>query len=100
MTYPSDFEGFGNAFLEAVYYRKPILVNTYSIYRIDIQPKGFSTIEIDGYVTEKAVRKTKKILKDAALREKMVNDNYKIATQYYSYSVLQQKLMNLMLPSN
>jgi hypothetical protein len=40
VTYPSNFEGFGNAFLEAVFFRKPIVVNTYSIYQMDIQPKG------------------------------------------------------------
>ena len=32
VTYPSTFEGFGNAFLEAIYYCRPIVVNTYSIY--------------------------------------------------------------------
>ena len=41
VTYPSTFEGFGNAFLEAVYFRKPIVVNNYSIYHKDIKPKGF-----------------------------------------------------------
>jgi glycosyltransferase involved in cell wall biosynthesis len=42
VTYPSNFEGFGNAFLEAIYFRKPVVVNTYSIYTMDIKPKGFS----------------------------------------------------------
>jgi glycosyltransferase involved in cell wall biosynthesis len=44
ITYPSNFEGFGNAFLEAVYFCRPIVVNTYSIYTIDIKPKGFRWI--------------------------------------------------------
>ena len=48
VTYPSNFEGFGNAFLEAIYYSKPIVVNNYSIYSADIKPKGFDVIEIDG----------------------------------------------------
>jgi glycosyltransferase involved in cell wall biosynthesis len=95
VTYPSDFEGFGNAFLEAIYFCRPIVVNTYSIYTIDIKPKGFSAIEIDGYVTDEAVRKTKKILTDAKLRRKMVSHNYEIAKKFYSYSVLRQKLKNL-----
>ncbi len=97
VTYPSNFEGFGNAFLEAVYHRKPIMVNTYSIYRIDIKPKGFSTVEIDGYVTGDAVDLTRKVLDDPEFRDKMVNQNYEIAKQYYSYSVLDQKLKNLMI---
>ena len=47
VTYPSIVEGFGNAFLEAIYFRKPILVNNYSIYSFDIKPKGFDVIEMD-----------------------------------------------------
>ena len=95
VTYPSNFEGFGNAFLEAIYFRKPIVVNTYSIYSMDIKPKGFSVIEMDGYVTEAAVRKTKKVLNDPQLREKMVEKNYEIARRNYSYSILHQKLKSL-----
>ena len=95
VTYCSTFEGFGNAFLEAVYYCKPIVVNTYSIYAMDIQPKGFSVIEIDGYVTDEAVRKTRKVLKDAKLRRKMVKHNYETARIHFSYSVLQQRLKQM-----
>ena len=95
VTYPSTFEGFGNAFLEAVYFKKPIVVNNYSIYTYDIKPKGFLTIEIDGYVTEDAVRKTRDVLENPELRNKMVKTNYDIAKRCYSYAVLRQKLKNL-----
>ena len=44
VTYPSTVEGFGNAFLEAIYYCKPIVMSTYEIYLIDIQPKGFNRL--------------------------------------------------------
>jgi hypothetical protein len=30
VTYTSGFEGFGNAFVEAIYHRKPIVVNRYA----------------------------------------------------------------------
>ncbi len=95
VTYPSTFEGFGNAFLEAVYFRKPIVVNKYSIYTFDIEPKGFLTVEIDGYVTEDAVRKAREVIENQELRQKMVDTNYEIATRNFSYLVLQQKLKNL-----
>ena len=29
VTYPSRVEGFGNAFLESVYYKRPIIISTY-----------------------------------------------------------------------
>jgi len=97
ITYPSSFEGFGNAFLEAIYFRKPIVVNSYSIYTIDIKPKGFSVIELDGYVTEQALNQTKKVLSDKKLCQKMVDHNYEIARCNYSYSILHQKLKNIVL---
>jgi mannosylglucosylglycerate synthase len=95
VTYPSTFEGFGNAFLEAIYFCRPIVVNTYSIYTMDIKPKGFSVIEIDGYVSDEAIRKTRKVLTDSKLRSEMVKHNYETAKHYFSYSVLHNKLKNL-----
>jgi len=96
VTYPSNFEGFGNAFLEAVYFKKPVVVNNYSIYSLDIKPKGFSVIELDGFVTEDSVAYTRKILKNKELCNDMVEKNYNIAKRNYSYTVLQQKLETLL----
>jgi len=92
VTYPSNFEGFGNAFLEAIYFSKPIVVNNYSIYSADIKPKGFDVIEIDGYVSEEAVDKTRHVLKDKERQRVMVTHNYHVAEKHYSYRVLHQKL--------
>jgi len=97
ITYPSTIEGFGNAFLEAVYFRKPVMVNRYSIYSYDIKPKGFQAVEIDGYVTDEAVAQTRRVLVDDWLRTKMVETNYRLSEQYFSYEVLHRKLMNLMV---
>ena len=99
VTYPSNFEGFGNAFLEAIYFLKPIVVNRYSIYSMDIKPKGFSVIEIDGYVTDDVIRQAREVLENPELSKKMVEKNYEIATRCYSYSVLEQKLKNLIFDS-
>lgn len=92
VTYPSDIEGFGNAFLEAIYFSKPIVVNTYAIFSLDIKPKGFDVIELDGYVTRRAVEETKKVLKDPLRRKNMVCHNYNVARRFYSYSVLERNL--------
>ena len=100
VTYPSTFEGFGNAFLEALYFKKPIVVNTYSIYIKDIQPKGFKVIEIDGYVTDRAVEQTKQILDNPEMRQEMVDHDYELAKKYFSYSVLHQNLKNYMVAHN
>jgi glycosyltransferase involved in cell wall biosynthesis len=97
VTYPSTFEGFGNAFLEAVYFRKPVVVNNYSIYHKDIKPKGFQVIEIDGYVTGDAVLKTNLVLKDAPLRQRMVDHNYELGRRYFAYEVLESQLKSFMM---
>jgi len=89
VTYPSSLEGFGNAFVEAIYYRKPIVVNTYDIYKLDIQPKGFEVIEFEDYLTEDTVNQTRNLLSDPARIEEMVENNYKIASQHYSYQKLE-----------
>ncbi|MBR9980977.1 MAG: glycosyltransferase family 4 protein [Desulfatitalea sp.] len=96
VTYPSNYEGFGNAFLEAVYFRKPILVNNYSIYATDIRPKGFSVIEIDGYVTRATLLLAKKVLRDETFRSDMVERNYALGNRYFSYKVLRGKLDTLL----
>ncbi len=95
VTYPSGYEGFGNAFLEAIYYQKPIVVNRYSIYRVDIEPKGFDVITIDGIATKKCITKIKRVLKDEELREKMVKKNFELGKRYFSYEVAERKLLYL-----
>jgi glycosyltransferase involved in cell wall biosynthesis len=96
VTYPSDLEGFGNAFLEAVYFRKPVVVNNYSIFDIDIKPKGFQVIEFDGYITEETVQRTRQVLEDECLRAEMVEHNYQMARRHYSYQMLERRLGTLL----
>ncbi len=96
VTYPSEIEGFGNAFLEAVYYRKPLVVNQYSIYEIDIKPKGFRTIEFNGFITEHCVEQAQKALYDEAWVQEMVETNYQIARRHYSFTILQYHFQALL----
>jgi len=97
VTYPSSFEGFGNAFLEAIYYRRPLVVNNYSIYATDIKPKGFKVIEFDGYITDKTIAATRKVLTTPEVAEEMAEHNYQLAIRHYSYAVLRRKLRGLIL---
>ena len=95
ITYPSIYEGFGNALLEAFYYRKPVLVNRYSIYVADIEPKGAKVIAMDGYLTKDVVTKVQKIIDDPKYRQEMVDFNYEVGRSFFSYSVLRRKLRAL-----
>jgi len=92
VTYPSYYEGFGNAFLEAVYFRKPVVVNTYTVYARDIAPLGFKTIEMTQLVSNQVVEQTRELLHNKVQREEWAETNYKLGLKYFSYAVAQRKL--------
>jgi len=96
VTYPSNFEGFGNAFLEAIYFQKPIVVNNYSVYATDIKPRGFQTIEFDGFITNDVVRRASEILENPEQCKRMVETNTRLARKFFSYSFLEQELKTIL----
>lgn len=96
VTYPSMVEGFGNAFLEAIYFRKPIVVNNYAIYATDIRPKGFKVIEFDDFITDETVEATREVLLNPQLAEEMCTHNYQLALEHFSYRTLNNKLRVLL----
>lgn len=96
VTYPSVLEGFGNAFLEAVYYRRPIIMRNYEIFTVDIQPKGFKVITFGDFITQAVVEETRHLLQNPSMGAEMSEHNYEIARRYYSYRVLEHQLMVLM----
>jgi glycosyltransferase involved in cell wall biosynthesis len=96
ITYPSLYEGFGNAFLEAIYFKKPMLINRYSTFVRDIEPQGFDLAVMDGFLSRKTVQCVKEIMDSPERREKMVTYNYEIATRHYSYCVLRTRLNAIM----
>ncbi|MCE9647221.1 MAG: glycosyltransferase family 4 protein [Chloroflexi bacterium] len=96
VTYPSSIEGFGNAFLEAVYYRRPILVNNYSIYEVDIKPKGFRTVWFDGFINAETLKRVRQILTDDAQAGEWAQINYQLAKRYFSFAVLERRLQSIL----
>ncbi len=97
ITYPSLYEGFGNAFLEAIYFKKPLLINRYAIFVRDIEPKGFDLVVMDGFLTKRNIADVKQILESPERREQMVEHNYAVAAKYYSYALLRRWLVTLMI---
>lgn len=97
VTYPSIMEGFGNAFLEAIYYKKPLVVNNYTIYSTDIEPKGFKAIQFEGFIKDETVRQVKELLDDPELARSMTEHNYNLAKKFFSYRGLRQQLETLLV---
>ncbi len=96
ITYPSTMEGFGNGFLEAIYYKRPIVVNNYSIFEADIKPKGFHVVEFNGFIDEQTLKETRFILTHPEVALEQCEHNFLLGRRYYSYSVLESRLKLLL----
>lgn len=92
ITYPSDYEGFGNALIETVYFRKPFVVHTYPVYTADIKPYGMQAVEYQYDITPEVIAHTRRLIDDANLRQQMVDNNYQVAAVRFSYSAAREVL--------
>lgn len=96
VTYPSSIEGFGNAFLEAIYYRRPLVVNRYSVYETDIKPRGFKVVEFENYITEASLDSARRLLQEPDLAEEWATTNFELGRRHFSFSVLDLRLGDLL----
>jgi glycosyltransferase involved in cell wall biosynthesis len=95
VTYPSLYEGFGNALLEAIYFRLPTLVNRYSVYVADIAPIGLDLIEIEGHIGRNAVEAVVAVVTSEKRRQRMVDTNFDLGGQHFSFELLEERLRTL-----
>jgi glycosyltransferase involved in cell wall biosynthesis len=86
VCFPSLYEGYGNALVEAVYYRRPVMVNRYAVYDSDIAPLGFEFLELDGAITDETVAGAAIVIKGGELVESMVDRNFEIGLKNLSYT--------------
>jgi mannosylglucosylglycerate synthase len=96
ITYPSLYEGYGNALIEAIFYGKPVVVNRYSVYVSDIAPMGLKFIEMDGRVTDELVAAVRDALANPARQRRIARHNFEIARRRLSYKVLRRRLRRLL----
>ena len=98
IAYPSLYEGFGNALLEAVFFGKPVFVNRYPVYEADIRPLGFRFIEIDGVVTDETAAAVRDLVADPARLEADAEHNFAIGRAHLGYDRLGGSLAELLAP--
>jgi len=93
-TYFSTYEGFGNAFVEAILGKTPIFVNNYQpVFWPDIGSKGFKTVMIeDGKLTDDAIAEMDKIIHNEKLQKEIAEYNYNLGKLIFSFDVLREKL--------
>lgn len=95
ITFPSLYEGFGNALIETVYFGKPLVVNRYSVYDADIRPLGFRFVEIDGAITDATVAGVRELLRDPERRAADAAHNYAVARAHLGFTMLEERLNNV-----
>mgnify|MGYP001280715945 CR=1 FL=1 len=88
ITYPSTYEGFGNAFIEALYFGKPVVVHTYAMYLSDIKPTGVQAVEFTHDLTPEVLAQVRDLLDNPAKREAMAKHNYEVCKTHFSYEKL------------
>ena len=96
-TYFSIYEGFGNAFVEAVLARRPIFVNNYEpVFLPDIGSKGFRTVMIqNGNLNEESVSSMAEVIYNPKLAKEIAEYNFELGKKYFSYDTLKEKLEEL-----
>jgi glycosyltransferase involved in cell wall biosynthesis len=96
ITYPSLYEGYGNALIEAIFYGKPVVVNRYPVYVADIATLGLQFIEIDGAITNDTVAQVRAAIANPERQARVAARNYDIAVRRLSYKVLRRRLRRLL----
>ena len=75
--------------------KKPVLVNRYSIFITDIEPKGFKVISMNGFLTRDVVTQVQRVIHNPEYRQQMVDQNFELGKAFFSYAVLRRKLRAL-----
>jgi len=99
-TYLPIWEGFGNAYLEAIAAKVPVVISTYLVYKTDIKGAGFDNLEIrdryDEYgnliIEDSIYPAIYKILTDKQLRLEMTEKNFQIGDREFGFETLKNKL--------
>jgi glycosyltransferase involved in cell wall biosynthesis len=100
VTYLPVWEGFGNALLEAIAARVPMVVTTYLVYKTDIMVTGIRNIEVrDRYdssgklvIPDEVPDSMHHLLTHPADRESITRHNFEVARREFGYPTLRSSL--------
>jgi glycosyltransferase involved in cell wall biosynthesis len=104
VTYLPIWEGFGNALLEAIAAKVPVIVTTYLVYKTDIKVTSIRNVEIrDRYnskgkliIPDDAIHRIYYLLNHPDERKKLIERNFNIAKNEYSFETLKNKIKKLL----
>ncbi len=100
VTYLPIWEGFGNALLEAIAARVPVVTTTYLVYKTDIMTSGLSNIEIrDEYdqnghlvIRDDVLESIHHVLTHPETRRQMTDRNFAVGAREFGLGKLRERL--------
>jgi glycosyltransferase involved in cell wall biosynthesis len=100
VTYLPIWEGFGNALLEAIAAKVPVVTTEYLVYKTDIKIVGFQNVEIrDIYsengaliIPERAVDEMNYLITHPRERARIVNRNFRIGQKEFGFDTLRESI--------
>ena len=92
VAYTSSLEGFGNAFLETIYHKRPMLMSAYEIFQFDICPKGFKVLCFQNFMSRELVNQVESLLNEPDRACEWCEHNFALGKRYYSFDALERKL--------
>jgi glycosyltransferase involved in cell wall biosynthesis len=95
VLYPSTSDAFGNPLIEAMAYKKPVVVNTFPNLR-SFTEKGFRFVVMDQKVDNELVSDTYELLLNREKAGEMVEHNFELLKKHYSSDVLDDSLMPIL----
>lgn len=109
VTYTSIWEGFGNQFLEAIYFEKPIVLFEYPVFKKDLKKEGYDYISLGSttkkngvfnYVPDRtiarAAKQTKKLLSNKKKVKESTQKNLKTASRFHGDHLLVDYIRQLL----
>ncbi|MDA3959043.1 glycosyl transferase family 1 [Oceanispirochaeta sp.] len=104
VTYLPIWEGFGNALLETVAARVPLVVATYLVYKTDIMNRGLECVEIRDDYDEKgsliipanSLQQIYQIIHDPGVRTMRTENSFNAMKKAFGMPVLEEKLSKIL----
>ncbi len=101
ITYPSQYEGFGNQLLEAFFVKKPVVLFEYPVFISDIRTKGVHVVSLGdtknnksygfAYVSKdkikSAVDQVIELLLSRKKYQQVVEHNFNVGQKHFSYDI-------------
>jgi len=95
VLYPNEGDAFGNPIIEAVAYKKPLVVNTFPNLK-EFKDLGFRFVVMDQKMDTEVISDTYELIANKEKANEVVEHNFGLLKKHYSSDVLDQNLIPIL----